>query len=86
MIDDHTDDVDSMLEQWELIKSSSPPKYRELCGAIENEFAKFEIDKVAAHLRASRMAHSTDEEAYVREFVKIFNKFGENIIYRILKG
>jgi len=82
MIND--DEVEDVLEQWELIKSGSHPKYKELCDAIENEFAKFEIDKLAGMLRLRRMAQDNNE-VLAEEFVDIFNKFSKMIVYRILK-
>jgi hypothetical protein len=80
------EDIVVLLGEWEAIKALAPTRYEGVCDAINSECAKAEITKIVNQLRLNHMLHGEDEQQWADKFIKLFVKYGESTVLRILKN
>lgn len=79
--------VDDLLEEWELLKHQHYPNPANKDEVMAFICWKMVIDQHAKNLRTSRLENNKDKETTcAKNFIKAYNSFSKEYIYRVLKN
>ena len=81
------EDVNGMLETWEILKHKSCPKSDSMIEAIVHESAKNQVDCYAQDLRNSRLENNIENEIlFTSKFIETYLDFSRDYVFRTLKN
>lgn len=81
------EDVNGMLETWEILKHKSCPRGDSMLEAIVHESAKNQVDCYAQDLRNSRLENNIDNEIqFTSKFIETYLGFSRDYVFRTLKN
>lgn len=82
-----TNNVDELLEQWEKLKNVSAPRNDSMVEVITHACVLNQIESYAHSLRNSRLTNNKqDELAYTAKFVELYYDFSKDYVFKVLKN